>query len=71
MAHDEVSGPTAASDSSAVETSRGTSTGTTVIASDVVNPGEPPHRHRVTDNDPKEGKKAQRTVCLLYTSRRG
>ncbi|WP_440711366.1 cytochrome bc1 complex Rieske iron-sulfur subunit [Herbiconiux sp. YIM B11900] len=67
MAHDEVSGhDTAASDSSAVETSRGTSTGTAVIASDVANPGEPPHRHRVTDTDPKEEKKAARSVYTLF-----
>ena len=67
MAHDEVSGhESAASDSSAVEARRGTSTGTAVIASDVVNPGEPPHRHRVTDTDPKEAKKADRTVYTLF-----
>ncbi|WP_291050582.1 Rieske 2Fe-2S domain-containing protein [Herbiconiux sp.] len=67
MAHDEVSGhDTAASDSSAVEVSRGTSTGTAVIASDVVNPGEPPHRHRITDTDPKEAKKAARSVYTLF-----
>ncbi|MGA1838519.1 Rieske 2Fe-2S domain-containing protein [Herbiconiux sp. 11R-BC] len=67
MAHDEVSGTdSAASDSSAVETSRGASTGTAVIASDVVNPGEPPHRHRVTDIDPKAEKRAQRSVYTLF-----
>jgi ubiquinol-cytochrome c reductase iron-sulfur subunit len=67
MAHDEVSGHHAtASDSSAVEASRGTSTGTAVIASDVTNPGEPPHRERVTDRDPREAKKAQRTVYTLF-----
>jgi ubiquinol-cytochrome c reductase iron-sulfur subunit len=67
MAHDEVSGHSAsASDSSAVETSRAASTGTAVIASDVVNPGEPPHRKRVTDLDPKKAKHAQRTVYTLF-----
>ncbi|WP_066038922.1 cytochrome bc1 complex Rieske iron-sulfur subunit [Herbiconiux solani] len=67
MAHDEVSGhDTAASDSSAVETTRGTTAGTTVIASDVVNPGEPPHRKRVTDVDPKANKTAQRSVYTLF-----
>ncbi len=67
MAHDEVSGPdSAASDSSAVETSRSASTGTAVIGSDVVNPGEPPHRMRVTDLDPKKNKHAERTVYTLF-----
>lgn len=65
MAHDEVSGhDAAASDSSAVE-ERGAS-GTTVVATDVVNPGEPEHRARVTDLDPKKNKHAERTVYTLF-----
>jgi len=67
MAHDEVSGAeSSASDSSAVETSRTASTSTAVIASDVVNPGEPAHRQRVTDTDPKAAKRAQRSVYTLF-----
>jgi len=67
MAHDEVSGTdTSASDSSAVETTRGASTGTVVIASDVANPGEPPHRQRVTDTDPRAAKRAARSVYTLF-----
>ncbi|MCS5713237.1 Rieske 2Fe-2S domain-containing protein [Herbiconiux sp. CPCC 205716] len=67
MAHDEVSGiDSAASDSSAVETSHRTPAGTAVIGSDVENPGEPPHRARVTDLDPAKAKHADRTVYTLF-----
>jgi ubiquinol-cytochrome c reductase iron-sulfur subunit len=67
MAHDEVSGTdSAASGSSAVETSHRTSAGTAVIGSDVENPGEPPHRERVTDLDPAKAKHADRTVYTLF-----
>ncbi|MCS5719707.1 Rieske 2Fe-2S domain-containing protein [Herbiconiux sp. CPCC 205763] len=67
MAHDEVSGAeSSASDSSAVETSRTASTSTAVIASDVENPGEPTHRQRVTDTDPKAARRAQRSIYTLF-----
>lgn len=41
--------------------------GTAVIATDAFeNPGFPPHRPRVTDEDPKREKRAQRTVYTLF-----
>lgn len=41
--------------------------GTAVISSDAVeNPGFPPHRKRVTDTDPKQQKRAERTVFSLF-----
>jgi ubiquinol-cytochrome c reductase iron-sulfur subunit len=67
MAHDEVSGnDPSATESSAVETSTSRSTSTAVVASDLVNPGEPPHRKRVTDIDPKKARHAERTIYTLF-----
>ncbi len=44
-----------------------TSAGTAVVTTDAFeNPGEPPHRLRVTDLDPKEEKKAERQVSFLF-----
>lgn len=54
---------------SAVEKSepRQTSAGTAVVKTDTFeNPGEPPHRLRVTDKDPVEEKRAERQVSALF-----
>jgi ubiquinol-cytochrome c reductase iron-sulfur subunit len=68
MAQDGNSGTDiAAADSS--NTGHGTehAVGTAVVARDAVqNPGFPPHRHRVTDLDPKKEKNAERTVYTLF-----
>ncbi len=66
MAQDEHSGTDlAAADSSHAAPT--VSPGTAVIAADAFeNPGFPPHRPRVTDEDPKREKRAQRTVYTLF-----
>ena len=67
MAQDD-SGHDAAA-GSAVEKSapQQTAVGTAVEVSDAfVNPGMPPHRERVTDEDPKIDKQAERRVYGLF-----
>lgn len=55
----------AADSSSVVRT--GTPAGTAVVArNSLENPGFPPHRPRITDLDPKEERKAERTVYTLF-----
>ena len=68
MAQDEHSGTElAAADSSHEALAPTASPGTALIASDAFeNPGFPPHRPRVTDEDPKKEKRAQRTVYTLF-----
>ncbi len=68
MAQDDHSGTElAAADSSHAETVPAVKTGTALIQSDAFeNPGFPPHRPRVTDEDPKKEKRAQRTVYTLF-----
>jgi len=68
MAQDDHSGTElAAADSSHAETVPAVKTGTALIQSDAFeNPGFPPHRPRVTDEDPKREKRAQRTVYTLF-----
>ena len=66
MAEHDDEAPTAGS---AVEKRepRQVSAGTAVVTSDVFqNPGEPPHRDRVTDIDPKVEKRAERQVSLFF-----
>jgi len=68
MAQDDHSGTElAAADSSLAEQEFAGSTGTAVIPHDgFTNPGFEPHRPRVTDEDPKREKRAQRTVYTLF-----
>ena len=68
MAQDDHSGTElAAADSSHAALDTVVSPGTAVIAADAFeNPGFPPHRPRVTDEDPKREKRAQRTVYTLF-----
>ncbi|HVL60558.1 MAG TPA: ubiquinol-cytochrome C reductase, partial [Microbacterium sp.] len=68
MAQDDHSGTDlAAADSSHEALAPTASPGTALIASDAFeNPGFPPHRPRVTDEDPKKEKRAQRTVYTLF-----
>ena len=68
MAQDDHSGTElAAADSSLAAHESTASTGTALIASDAFeNPGFPPHRPRVTDEDPKREKRATRTVYTLF-----
>jgi ubiquinol-cytochrome c reductase iron-sulfur subunit len=67
MASDETSGKDlTAADSSSVEHGSAAA-GLAVVHRDAVaNPGLPPHRARVTDLDPKEDKRAERTVYTLF-----
>jgi len=67
MAKDDNGGDsvTAADSSSVVHAE--SAAGTAVVARDAMaNPGLPPHRQRVTDLDPKEDRKAERTVYTLF-----
>lgn len=66
MAHDELSEVDSTSGSSAVDTRDRASAGTAVAGSDFQNPGEPPHRLRVTDTDRKANKRAQRQVYTMF-----
>jgi ubiquinol-cytochrome c reductase iron-sulfur subunit len=68
MAQDDPSGTElAAADSSHAAQEFAGSTGTAVIPADAFeNPGFAPHRPRVTDEDPKREKRAQRTVYTLF-----
>jgi len=68
MAQDEHSSTElAAADSSHAVQEFAGSTGTAVIPHDAFpNPGFEPHRPRVTDEDPKREKRAQRTVYTLF-----
>jgi len=68
MAQDDHSGTElAAADSSLAAQEFAGSTGTAVIPYDgFTNPGFEPHRPRVTDEDPKREKRAQRTVYTLF-----
>ena len=68
MAQDDHSGAElAAADSSHAAHDIAVSPGTAVIAADSFeNPGFPPHRPRVTDENPKREKRAQRTVYTLF-----
>ncbi|KQZ08243.1 Rieske (2Fe-2S) protein [Agromyces fucosus] len=68
MAQDDHSGAElAAADSSHAAHDIAVSPGTAVIAADSFeNPGFPPHRPRVTDQEPKREKRAQRTVYTLF-----
>ena len=62
-------GDTHAAAGTAVQKSVPTQTvvGTAVVLSDAfVNPGLPPHRARVTDEDPKKDKQAERRVYTLF-----
>jgi len=55
-----------AADSSSVVRA-GTPAGTAVVArNSLENPGFPPHRPRITDLDPKEERRAERTVYTLF-----
>ncbi|MRG58380.1 Rieske 2Fe-2S domain-containing protein [Agromyces sp. CFH 90414] len=66
MAQDDTSGADlVAADSS--HAAPAASPGTAVIAADAFeNPGFPPHRPRVTDENPERQKRAQRTVYTLF-----
>ncbi len=68
MAQDDHSGADlVAADSSPVAPAAADSPGTAIIASDAFeNPGFPPHRPRVTDEDPGRQKRATRTVYTLF-----
>ncbi|GAA4375522.1 ubiquinol-cytochrome c reductase iron-sulfur subunit [Agromyces bauzanensis] len=68
MAQDDNSGvDLVAADSSHAEQEFAGSTGTAVIPRDAFeNPGFEPHRPRVTDENPKREKRAQRTVYTLF-----
>jgi ubiquinol-cytochrome c reductase iron-sulfur subunit len=68
MAQDDPSGTElAAADSSHAAQEFAGSTGTAVIPSDAFpNPGFEPHRPRVTDEEPKRDRRAQRTVYTLF-----
>ncbi|ANJ27058.1 ubiquinol-cytochrome c reductase iron-sulfur subunit [Agromyces aureus] len=68
MAQDDHSGAElAAADSSHAAHESDASPGTALIVQDAfANPGFPPHRPRVTDEDPKREKRAQRTVYTLF-----
>ncbi len=68
MAQDDHSGAElAAADSSHAAHDSVASPGTALITTDgFENPGFPPHRPRVTDEDPKRAKRAQRTVYTLF-----
>lgn len=68
MAQDDHSGTdVVAADSSHAADVYTESPGTAVVAHDAFeNPGFEPHRPRVTDEDPKRAKRAQRTVYTLF-----
>jgi ubiquinol-cytochrome c reductase iron-sulfur subunit len=68
MAQDDHSGTElAAADSSHAAHVPAVKTGTALIQTDAFeNPGFPPHRPRVTDEDPKKEQRAQRTVYTLF-----
>ena len=68
MAQDDHSGSEiAAADSSHAANVPAVKTGTALIQADAFeNPGFPPHRPRVTDEDPKKEQRAQRTVYTLF-----
>ncbi|WP_308796305.1 cytochrome bc1 complex Rieske iron-sulfur subunit [Agromyces silvae] len=67
MAHDDTSGTDLVAADSSHAAHPTASPGTAVIATDAFeNPGFPPHRPRVTDEDPKREKRAQRTVYTLF-----
>jgi ubiquinol-cytochrome c reductase iron-sulfur subunit len=68
MAQDDHSGTElAAADSSHAANVPAVETGTALIQADAFeNPGFPPHRPRVTDEDPKKEQRAQRTVYTLF-----
>ena len=68
MAQDDHSGAElAAADSSHAANVPAVKTGTALIQADAFeNPGFPPHRPRVTDEDPKKEQRAQRTVYTLF-----
>lgn len=68
MAQDDNSGKElAAADSSEHGHGIEHAVGTAVVARDAIpNPGFPPHRHRITDIDPKKEKRAERTVYTLF-----
>ncbi|RXZ70767.1 ubiquinol-cytochrome c reductase iron-sulfur subunit [Agromyces albus] len=68
MAQDDHSGAElAAADSSHAAPEFAGSTGTAVVPYDAFeNPGFEPHRPRVTDQDPRREKRAQRTVYTLF-----
>ncbi|MFC5791552.1 ubiquinol-cytochrome C reductase [Agromyces tardus] len=68
MAQDDHSGAElAAADSSHAANVPAVKTGTALIQADAFeNPGFPPHRPRVTDEDPKKERRAQRTVYTLF-----
>ncbi len=68
MAQDDHSGAElAAADSSPAAHDIDVPVGTAVIAADAIeNPGFEPHRPRVTDENPKRNRRAQRTVYTLF-----
>ena len=68
MAQDDHSGADlAVADSSHAAHEPAVSPGTAIVTSDgFQNPGFPPHRPRVTDEDPKREKRASRTVYTLF-----
>src|SRR5262245_34030036 len=67
MAQDEQSGTDNAAAGSPPAEQQVVSVGTAVIDPEPFeNPGFPPHRPRVTDEDPKREKRAQRTVYTLF-----
>ncbi|MWC00188.1 ubiquinol-cytochrome c reductase iron-sulfur subunit [Agromyces seonyuensis] len=67
MAQDEKSGTDIAAAGSSHAEHELVNAGTAVIDPDPFeNPGFPPHRHRVTDENPKREKRAQRTVYTLF-----
>ncbi|WP_395243185.1 Rieske 2Fe-2S domain-containing protein [Agromyces sp. MMS24-K17] len=66
MAQDDHSSELVAADSSHAEHPHA-SPGTAIVLDDAFeNPGFPPHRPRVTDEDPAKEKRAQRTVYTLF-----
>ncbi len=72
--HDTGDSPAASSPSGSTElvstahsSAGGPSAGTAVVVSDAIpNPGLPPHRERVTDEDPAKDKQAERRVYSLF-----
>lgn len=67
MAQDDTSGTDLVAADSSHAAHPTAAPGTAVIATDAFeNPGFPPHRPRVTDENPKREKRAQRTVYTLF-----
>lgn len=67
MAQDDTSGTDLVAADSSHAAHPTAAPGTAVIATDAFeNPGFPPHRPRVTDENPKRDKRAQRTVYTLF-----